>query len=250
MTGGSSAPHAARRALLNAINTGVFAPGVRLPGERALAAQLSVSRETLRQALKQLAADGVLYASPQRGWFVASAVSEPPNVLQSFSDLATARGLRASSTVLSSHRRPATLEEADRLALAPASPVLEIHRLRCLDSISIAVTRSVVPLQRAPGLEEVDLTDRSLYATLESQCGVTVERADYSVRAVAADPETAALLEVEPGSPVMRGDDVTFDSNDLPVLCGQVIYRGDAYEFRATLFRPSAKPQLPQPPTR
>jgi GntR family transcriptional regulator len=219
----------------------MFAPGVRLPGERVLAAQLSVSRETLRQALKQLAADGVLHAFPQRGWFVTTnTVSDPPNVLQSFTDMARARGLRPTSVVLHSATRPATLEEADRLSLAPTSPVLEVRRLRCLDEIPIAVGRTVVSLQRAKELDKVDLTDASLYALLESVCGIKVVRSEYSVRAAGAALDVADLLRLEPGAPVMVGDDITYDINDAPVLCGQVVYRGDAYEFRATLYRPNS----------
>lgn len=238
-----SAARTARQALLTAIEKGVFAPGARLPGERALAAQLSVSRETLRQALKQLADDGVLHASPQRGWFVATtAISDPPNVLQSFTDMARARGLQPTSIVLHSATRPANLEEAERLSLAPTSPVLEVRRLRCLDDIPVAVDRTILPLQRAKGLADVDLTDASLYAVLESTCGLTVARSDYSVRAAGATAEVAELLHLAPGEPVMIGDEITYDIRDLPVLSGQLVYRGDAYQFRATLYRPGSPP--------
>lgn len=44
--------------LLTAILDGTFAPGMALPGERTLAAQLGVTRPTLREALQRLARDG------------------------------------------------------------------------------------------------------------------------------------------------------------------------------------------------
>ncbi len=126
-----AASTAARQALVEAIDNGVFGPGVRLPGERALATRLAVSRETLRQALRQLADEGLLHPSPQRGWYVTTQlVSDPPNVLQSFTDMAFARGLTPSTQILLSRERAATLTEAERLAIAPTSPVLELRRLR------------------------------------------------------------------------------------------------------------------------
>ena len=228
----------ARQALVRAIDKGVFGPGARLPGERALAAELAVSRQTLRQALRQLADEGVLQPSPQRGWYVTTKlISDPPNVLHSFTDMARARGLTPSTRVLLSKRRAATLKEADRLAVAPASPVLELRRLRSLDDIPVSVDQTIVALIRAPGLAELDLDDASLYGTLDA-CGVHVARSNYSLRAEGASAEDADLLQLAPGSPVLVGEEVTFDVADVPILCGQLVYRGDAYEFQATLYRP------------
>ncbi|WP_375000889.1 GntR family transcriptional regulator [Aeromicrobium sp. CTD01-1L150] len=239
MSAAVSAIESSRRAVLAAVENGVFSPGKRLPSERSLAAQLDVSRETLRQALKDLAQQGVLSSSPQRGWFVtANMLSDPPNELQSFTDMAHARGLKPTTRVLSSTQRPVRHEEAERLSLPPTSPLLDIHRLRSLDGVPVSVDRTVVSLARAPGLADVDLSDASLYQVLETVCDVQVARSNYSVRADGADDRTAELLGIDPGMPVLVGDEVTFDLRDLPVLYGQLTYRGDAYRFEATLFRP------------
>lgn len=50
----------AESALLAAILDGTFPPGTLLPGERALAVQLGVTRPTLREALQRMARDGWL----------------------------------------------------------------------------------------------------------------------------------------------------------------------------------------------
>lgn len=231
---------AARQALVEAIGNGVFGPGARLPGERTLAAQLAVSRETLRQALRLLEDEGLLRPSPQRGWYVTTRlISDPPNVLHSFTDMALARGLTPSTQVLLSRERAATLKEAERLAIAPASPVLELRRLRSLDSIPVCVDHTIVALTRAPALSGIDLNDASLYETLEQVCEVHVTRSDYSLRADAASENDATLLHLEPGDPVLVGEDVAYDLASAPILCGRLAYRGDAYQFQATLYRPS-----------
>lgn len=244
MSSSASVAESARRSVLTAIESGAFSPGQRLPSERSLATQLGISRETLRQALKDLARQGVVTSSPQRGWFVAvdNMLSDPPNELQSFTDMAYARGLKPTTRVLSTRQRAARFEEAETLALAPASPVLDIHRLRSLDDVPVSLDRTVVALGRAQELIDIDLNDASLYHVLETACGVRVARSNYSVHADSADEQTAELLRLDPGMPVLVGDEVTFDLRDIPILCGRLIYRADAYRFEATLYRPQVAP--------
>ena len=60
-------PEDVRRVLTEQIATGHLRPGQRLGAERALAADLGVSRATLRQALAVLADSGVVRRVPGRG---------------------------------------------------------------------------------------------------------------------------------------------------------------------------------------
>ncbi|MEU7834071.1 GntR family transcriptional regulator [Nonomuraea sp. NPDC052129] len=227
------------RRLGDALRRGVFAAGSRLPGERDLAESLGVSRSTLRHALARLADEGKLERSAQRGWFVArNVVGEPPSTLQSFSEMARARGLTATAEILLRSERPASFEEAEQLGIAPAARVLELRRLRSLDGVPVCLDSSVVVLSQAAALADVDLTDRSLYETLERECGIRIARSSYTVRADAADAEIARLLQVDRGAPVLVGEEVTYADDGTPILAGRMIYRSDAYRFQADLFRP------------
>lgn len=227
------------RQLADALRHGVFEPGSRLPAERALAAQFGVSRMTLRNALNRLADEGVLESVLGSGWFVTpQVVGEPPSVLQTFTEMAAARGLHATSRVVTQRVRPASLVEADQLRTAPASAVLELVRLRGMDDILICLDTAVLPLSVAAALVDVDLADRSLYGELEERCGVRIERSSYSVRAEVADRQLAGQLGVEPGWPILVGQEVGYVAGGKPVLVGQTSYRGDAYRFQADLFRP------------
>ncbi|WP_020574675.1 GntR family transcriptional regulator [Actinopolymorpha alba] len=238
-TGSGTAAQLAYSQLADALRRGVYGNGTRLPGERDLAAHLGVSRTTLRQALGRLADEGQLERSSQRGWFVPRrVVGEPPSVLQSFSEMARARGLRPSSHILARSTRPATFDEADRLRIAPSSTVLEIHRVRGMDAVPVCVDTTVLVAARVGGLVDADLEDRSLYEALEAVCGVVVARSSYAVQARAADRRSARLLQVAEGSPVLVGQEVTYDSAEVPVLTSTTVYRGDAYRFQADLYRP------------
>lgn len=224
------------RRLLNELHRGVFPPGSRLPGERDLSALLGVSRTTLRNALIALEKDGRVTRSAQRGWFVSpQTFGEPPSTLLSFTEMATARGLRPTTRVLLQRRRPASLDEAGRLGIAPAAPVLELRRVRGMDETPVCV--DTVVLVRCDALADVDLNDRSLYEALRVHCGHHVHRSAYSVQAVAADPHVAALLRIDPGAPVLVGREVAYTADGVPLLVGENHYRGDAYRFEAELYR-------------
>jgi GntR family transcriptional regulator len=212
-------------------------PGWLLPPERALAAHFGVSRVTLRRAVRELEAAGVL-ARDGRGWTVAGPrVGEPPNELMSFSEMAAARGLRSSSRVLAARVRGATLDESDVLRIAPGAELFELERLRSMDDIPILIDRSIVPRALAPRIEEVDFTSASLYVILEERYGLRPTRARFAVEAIAADGRDAEGLDLQIGMPLLRCQQVTEDATGHVIESCEMRYRGDRYRFRATLVR-------------
>lgn len=227
----------ARARIVELIDSGVYPPGSKLPGERELAVAVGVSRAVLRDALAVLADERKLEASPWRGWFVTAPHMEEKVDLRSFTQMAEDRGLVPGAVVLGFERREATLEEGRRLRLAPGEEVVDLVRLRTLNGRPACVDHAVMPAALVPDLRMDDFVDASLYGVLEGRCGVVIVRSDYSVRAEACGAEIAARLGVEPGSPVLVGEETAAGIDGVPVLLGRVVYRNDAYEFHATLFR-------------
>lgn len=212
--------------------------GSQLPAERDLCREFAVSRVTLRRALASLAAIGVVEAVQGRGTFVtAPRLAEPPNVLMSFSRLAESGGLAATASVLAVESRPATIGEGERFRVAPGSLLFELERLRELDGLPVAITRSVIPQGHASGLTEVDWSTASLYDELAA-AGSEPYRSNYSVEAQGADERVARLLDLRVGAPVLVADSSSFSLDDRLVEQGHMVYRGDRYRFRATLTAP------------
>jgi GntR family transcriptional regulator len=227
------------------IEHGAPAVGERLPSEAELSRRYDVSRVTLRMALAHLEKRGIVHPQAGRGWFVGRVqerkppvderpVSEEPGVLQSFTEMAASRGLIAGAAVLECVSRPAELDEAEDLGIAPGAVVLSLRRLRKLDGIAVAVDHSLVPSALLPGVGEEDFRDASLYSALRRH-GVTPQRADYEVQAIAADAEVAQLLGVDPGAPLLSARQVCLDDQGRRIERGHITYRGDRYRFRAVL---------------
>lgn len=219
------------------IHAGVFGTSGRLPSERALAQRFQVSRATMRRALQGLADQGIVTSAPQSGWFFRDArLGEPPRTLISFTEMARRRGVIPRTKVLSQVVRDATLNEAQELATPLLSPVLDIERLRALGETPICIDRCIVVLDRAPGLDSVELENRSLYEEM-TRLGARPARSDFAVEAVGANEREATLLEVSVGSPLLLGAETCFDTVGRPLLVGSTRYRANAYRFYATMLR-------------
>ncbi len=201
---------------------------------------------TLRRALAELERSGLVAKVGTRWAVAASRIGEPPNALMSFSEMAASRGLTPSARVVAQRTRPATIDEAETLGLAPGAALFELERLRLMDDVPILIDCSRVPVALAPELDTVDFLTASLYAVLEERYGVRPIRARFAVEAVAATERQAALLGLERGQPLLRCDQLTEDATGRPVEICEMVYRGDRYRFRATLVR-AAAPELQIP---
>lgn len=228
----------AMETILEGIRLGRYPRGTALPSERVLSAQFGLARMTVRAALKQLETMGEVSASPQRGWYVRQLmVGEAPSTLQSFTEMAAERGLRAGSRVISREVRPAHLEEAEDLRIAPTAPVIAIRRLRTMDELPITVEDLVLPMSRVGWLADVDLEDASLYVLL-AQHGIHLDHSQYTVTAVNAAPDIAAMLGLPAGAAILVADEITYARGEVAIIRGRNRYRGDAYQFVAQLVRP------------
>lgn len=220
------------RRLAEDIAQGVFASGSHLPAERILCEQLETSRVTLRRALDALAKDGLIEPVAGRGWFVSTGPISHAHFV-SFTTMGRKRGLQASARVLNQRIRPATLDQAEALGIAPASNIFELERLRFLDGVVIAIDHSQVPLQRCPALPEVDWNVASLYQVLEEQAGIIPTRCSYLVEALPADERSAQLLEMPTGAPLLVNGQIVYDQYDRVIELGRIVYRYDRFRFRA-----------------
>lgn len=220
--------------LRDAVATGRLSPGDRLPGERVLAAELDVSRMTLRQALAELESTGALERVPGRG---GGAFVTAPQVDVDLTELVglTAQlerdHRRPGARVLRAYRTTAqAVDAAAALALRPRSAVVVLERLRSAGGLPLAVEHSVLPARLVPGILDRRLTG-SLYALLVRTYGLRPHHAVERLEPVAADDAVAALLGIEAGTPVMRVHRVARTADGTPVEHAVDVFRPDHVRF-------------------
>lgn len=220
------------------IDRGVLRPGARLAPERELCRQLGISRVTLRKALGHLVEAGVLSASHGRGWYVTQTLpkKEWPNSLESFSETAARMGLKPHSKVLRAEASPASIDEAEQLAIAPGTRLFRLERIRFLEGVPIALDLTRVPVALVPEIEQVDFSGRSLYSTL-SAAGIEPVRADSTIEAMKADDRVAEHLGVVPGDPLLVMRQHAVGATQLPLFVSTIQYAGDRYRLRTSFAR-------------
>jgi len=73
------------------------------------------------------------------------------------------------------------------------------------------------------------------YGLFETEFGVHMIRAQEKIRAVAADAETAALLQVAEGTPLLSVERLSFTYGDKPVELRRGLYNTSTHFYRNDL---------------
>ena len=216
-----------------AIACGRLKDGEALPAERILSDRLDVSRTTVRKALDELIARGLVASRQGSGNFVATRLEQPLAGLSSFSEDMRARGRRPGFVWVERGRFAASPEEVIALALGSGEQVSRFVRVRLADDEPLAVERAAVAARHLP---EPDKVQSSLYTALRER-GLEPIRALQHLRAAAVGSEDARHLGIAPGSPVMATVRYGFLADGRPVEFTRSIYRGDRYDFVAEMKR-------------
>ncbi|MDR0284208.1 MAG: GntR family transcriptional regulator, partial [Propionibacteriaceae bacterium] len=160
-------------------------PDESLPTERRLAEEFTVSRTTVRQAIRALIAEGLIYNVQGSGTYVA-----PPGLvsktlrLTGFSQDMRQRGLVPSSRILVLETVAATGDIAAKLGIPAAGKVFHVWRLRAADGAPMALEHVWLP--EAVAVAVHFQMEQSLYDQLEA-AGYTVARAAETIDAVNVD---------------------------------------------------------------
>jgi GntR family transcriptional regulator len=225
----SRTPEEVRRALAEQIGSGGLRPGQRLGAERALAAEFGVSRATLRQALAVLAEGGVVRRVPGRGGgtFVAKGkIERDLSRIVGVPELLRSQGVVAGTRVLSARLAEADDLTAQALRGRPGELVVDLVRIRLADGSPFSLEHAAFPARRFPGLLELPLGG-SVYELLEEHFGAEPADAVERIEVVLASSGDAAILDVEPGAPLMAITRTTTDSDGEPIEFSRDLFRAD-----------------------
>ena len=221
------------------IENGDWAVGNQIPSEPELCERYDISRTVVRQALKELAYEGLLVREKGRGTYV----SEPKisegliQELTGFYEDMLERGIRPVSQVLKQQVTAANAKIATHLGLPVGTPVIEVQRLRFVNNEPIVLVTTYLPYAICPGLLEADLRQQSLYKFIEDKCGLFISRGHRTIEAVPADEYEAQLLQIEKGSPLILLDSVSYLEDGKPVEYYHAVHRGDRSRFDVELVR-------------
>jgi GntR family transcriptional regulator len=226
--------------ILQSLQSGEWKPGEAIPSEMDLAARYRVSQGTVRKAIDELAAENLVVRRQGKGTFVATHAEQHVQYrfLRLMPDSGDIAGEGpAQRTILECKRTRASAEIARLLALRTGDTVVQARRVLAFQGVPTILEDLWLPGAPFKGITAEQMAEYQgpTYAMFEVEFGVRMVRAEEKVRAVAADAQSAALLKVPVGTPLLSVERLAYTYNDAPMELRRGLYRTDTHHYRNEL---------------
>jgi GntR family phosphonate transport system transcriptional regulator len=218
--------------LERAILRGEHAPGARMPGEIEIAQRFGVNRHTVRRALGELGARGLVRAERGSGTFVEGGrLPYRIGTRTRFSENVGASGRQPGGRLVMSAVEEAAPDIAARLGLAAGATVVRLEILRGVDRVPIAIGTHWLPAARVPKAVQRYRETRSLTRTLKLAGIPDYRRQSTRISGTIVDALDAARLRLLPGRPLMVIDSVDVTPDGVPILTTHARFAADRVEL-------------------
>lgn len=206
----------------------------RLPTLEALAAEFSVARVTVRQAIDVLAREGLVSPQQGRGTFVSgvprkerfiSVVTTLDELVRNYEDT------QPTIVTMEEGVNSPPLKPDDG---TPAAKYTYMRRVHVRDGRSYCVIGLYLDEQifrRAPA----EFRTKTVIPILHNMAGVHIQTAHQVLTIGTADMEIAQMLEIPVGSPVAEVRRIFKDPQGTVIYLANVTYRGDAIRIEMDL---------------
>lgn len=226
--------------LLDAVRSGRIRVGQRLPTEKELAEEFSVSRSTIQAVMSRLVHEGIVRRYAGRGTFACRVdddmlvrVNLDIHNIQSFENEMAVIGDRVTYKLVSFSNVPAPPRAAGKLGIESGQPVLALYRLRFTEEGCIGSELRYFAPRLVLDVPVSALETQGVHSLIEEGLGIQIGRIEAVLRAVIAASGQAADLGVEPGAPLLVRSHTLFDTADQVILHGESFYV-EPFSFRYT----------------
>ncbi|WP_322056242.1 GntR family transcriptional regulator [Paraburkholderia sp. J63] len=225
-------------ALAADISARILAPDSQLPPEDRLIERFGVSRTTVRKAVENLVARGLVEIRRGKGTFVAQPkVTQELTELTGFVEDMRALGRTPTARLLDRQVVPADADVARQLAVPLGSLVMRIQRVRLADGVAMSFDETYLPREIGEKVVTHDLDAEPIFSLLEDKYDLPLTEAEYRLEAITAAPEVAQALAIEPGGAVFLIERTSYAAGHRPVDYEKLHYRGDLISFVTRLGR-------------
>lgn len=221
-----------REQLRDMIDCGELPEGYVLPNEIKLAEICGVSRMTVRQALNQLAHDGLLIRERGTGTKVARPKITLPlecGPLLGYSELLKSVGHKVVTKVISQEEVACSHSTAVRLNVEPETPITCVVRVRLVDGDPLTTETSSYLASAFPGLSQRNLDGISIYELMEKEYGGMPDWAVDTFEISVATAHEGEILGVAKGNPVLLARRIAYDKSGAPIEYTKSITRSDRW---------------------
>lgn len=222
---------------MKSLGEGEWRPGEMIPSEVELAGRFRVSQGTVRKAIDALSSENLVVRKQGKGTFVAT--HHEPRSQFRFLRLQSDTGdlLAAENLIIDVKRLRAPTDVARLLEMKAGESIVAIKRLQSFENVPTIVDDILLPALLFRGLTAERLVSYKgpMYGLFETEFGTRMIRATEKVKAVIADTDSARLLSVELGTPLLSVERVSFSYGDRPIEVRRSLYLTAAHHYQNEL---------------
>jgi DNA-binding GntR family transcriptional regulator len=225
---------AVQEEIRQAIISGTYSPGSQLPTEAELGQLLGASRTVVREALRILEEDGLIFRRHGVGTFVRKhAILKNLNVNYGITEMIQLAGLEPGTQHLAVQRGRADREIADQLDVPLETPTLTIERVRTADAKPVVYSLDTFAetLLRGADFDADRLLAESVYRILENEFGHSIDYGVARILPAQAPAPIARHLGLAPHSLVLYLVQTDYTSFDEAILYSREYHLPDAFDF-------------------
>ncbi len=214
--------------LADAIGSGTYAPGERLPSEHALAEQFGVNRHTIRRSLASLCSQGLVRITQGSGTYVEDfAVDLVLGKRTRHQQGLAQAGLRGSLVVLGEDTVRATAALAKALQVPARSPLLALRVMGEAEGQPLHLSERYFPLPRFARLAQVVRETGSITAGFAAHGVADYTRRESRITAELPTPDVAQQLRQPAARPVLQVESLNVDTSGAPIEWARAWFAGD-----------------------
>jgi GntR family transcriptional regulator len=213
-----------------------YAEGGRLPGENAMAAEMGVSRGTVRQALAILQHEGLISRHQGSGTYANPNVLGIPariDFAYEFSELITASGYQSTIKTLEIRQEAASSATASALDIKPGAPVLYLRKLFLANGQPAIYVHELLSTALILEPYEHAELEQPMWHFIERRCHRQLKYGLSELIPSLAVDDVAELLAVAAGSPVLKFDEVFFGIHNEPLTQAIIYFHEPLIRFHA-----------------
>lgn len=223
--------------ITQSLQAGEWKPGELIPSEVELAQRFKVSQGTVRKAIDELSAENLVVRRQGKGTFVATHHEDRAQFrfLRLMPDLGDPQP--ADNRVLDVRRLRAGADAVKLLNLKSGDAVVYIKRVQSFQHIPTILEEIWLPGQLFKGLTAERLAEYKgpMYGLFETEFGTRMIRATEKLRAITADDDASAHLNVAVGTPLLSVERISFTYGDKPVELRKGCYVTDRHHYKNEL---------------
>jgi GntR family transcriptional regulator len=208
------------------LEDGSLAQNDQIPPEYELAERFQVSRITVKRALDDLAAEGLVYSRQGKGTFIAGRKVDHDLGLFSHTVMMEKLGLAPSSQILEAALIPAPAKVAQCLEIEEGNEVVKLARLRLANEEPLSISTTYLPHYLVPDLLRYDLTG-SLLALLKQRYGHKLIKCREFIEPVYLHAWEAKYLGLAVNSLGMLSETTNYVLGGIPIEYTKSVIRGD-----------------------